>query len=118
MQRHEAPQRALAARVTTLDEHVVDARRDHTRKTLQGLQHKAAVGVQRRGALLARHRLGAQGAHDTPDDLMMDAELGGDGAFLPVLAEVQPADLDLNLAVDGHHTHSQPSCRRSRKSAP
>ena len=111
-------QRAHAAVVAALHEHVVQAGGAQPRVLRQRLGDEGLVGEQRRGHLDSRHRVGEHGrrtrtlaeAEHALDGLMVLAELRHDGADLPVLGEVEATDLRLLGFVDRH----RPRPRRRR----
>ena len=114
---HVPAERAQAARVAALDEHVEDAGGDEPRVTSQRLVDERDVRIEHASVGPGGAGLGAEAAEHARDRVEVDAELRRDRSALPVLGEVQAADLRLDLQTDGHRVTSQrASCRRSRKS--
>ncbi len=74
-----------------------------------GIELGAAAGAPRHGARV-------QG-NGRPDGVMVDAEVGGDRADLPVLAEIEPPDLGVLLGRD-HRTPSSTRAGAATRAAP
>src|SRR5690606_32900628 len=87
--RQVAPDLDGRARVAAGAHHLVDPRRSQPRVLLEDLLDELLVRVQHRRANRPRRRAAESIGLDRPrDGLVMDAELAGDGANLPVLGEV------------------------------
>jgi hypothetical protein len=97
--RDHMPEVIGAAAVAAFAAHVVETARRQTRVPVQSLEHEGQVRIDLTGALRPRlrHALLEQ---DPADDVVMDAELLGDRADLPLLDVVEPDDLGLEVATD------------------
>lgn len=93
-------------------EHVVEARRAEARVLPERVLDEGRERQHERRPR-RRHAAGREHAEHAPDDVVVHAELRGDGAHPEVLGVEQPPDLRLDADVD---RHDAPSRRTSRKS--
>src|SRR5690606_15268012 len=90
---HRAAHLNGRARIPALAQHLVQPRGAEPRVLREGLADEREIRVERGGATAAAPREDRVPVDGGGDRLMMDAEVGGDGAHAPVLGVVEAADL-------------------------
>ena len=107
--RRRGPQRAhratdlhRRARIAALAQHLVQARRPQARILRQRVAHEGQIRVERGGPAAPGLREHTRAIERRCDRLMVDAELGGDGADAPVLGVVEAANLGVLRGRDHH----------------
>jgi hypothetical protein len=81
------------SRIAALAQHLVEARRAQPRILRQRVAQERQIRVERRRPTAAAATQHTGAIDGSEDGLMMDAELGRDGADFPVLGVVQPTNL-------------------------
>ncbi len=105
------------ARIATRADHLEDARRAQSRVVVEDLADEPLVRVEHRRANLRPRAHEPVGLDRVADGVVVDAELAGDGAHLPMLGVEEAADLGLALLGERHGNTSRSEMRsRSRKS--
>jgi hypothetical protein len=99
-QAHGAPQLDDRARVAPRFDHLEEARRAQPWILRERVPHEGQVRIELGGAAGATPHPLRIVDEGRPDGLMVDAEGGGDGADLPVLAVIQSANLGVLLGGD------------------
>jgi hypothetical protein len=99
--RDKAPQGAFAAEIATLFDHVENPGRAQAWILLERLLDESVVrcNQERRSRWT---QLWREQPENAPYNIVMDAKLGGDRAYFPMLGVKQPRDLRLDFGGDGH----------------
>src|SRR5258706_14211018 len=104
-----------AAFVAALPDHLEQPRRSQTRILLEALRDERQVRVEQRDTA-AEPAIDESARLDRQlDGIVMNTELSGDGADLPVLGEKEPPDACALLVGDHRATSEIKSRSRSRK---
>ncbi len=110
---HVAPELHDRARVAAGADHLEQPRRAEPRIVVEDLADESLVRIEHRRADLRPGANEAVGLDRVADRVVVDAELGRDGADAPVLGVEQPADVRALRGVDHRATSNITSCRRS-----
>src|SRR6202453_206800 len=111
--RDKATYRKAPAAVATITEHLEEPCCAQARMPLNRRADEVAIGIEHLRAYAKRGDQERPTLDRAMDRIVVKAQLGGDGADLPVLGEKQSADLGALLVRDHRATSSMRSFRRS-----
>lgn len=111
-----ATHRPDRARIAALCNHLEKARRAQARVLFERRTEKALIRLENRGGWAEFKVYKPLGLNGTLDGLSMQAELGCNGAKLPMLGEEEPPNAGATGLVDHRATSKSMSCRRSPNS--